>query len=137
MAGVYKLDILESEAELQALLRQQKTVSGKERVQVLYLLKTQKAKTIKEVAELIGRNRGTVPEWLTKYRSGGREELVLKKVGGGRKRKTPQWAEKALEKKLQENEGMNSYRAKDRREFLLRVYSFKESVFSNLFRVSV
>jgi hypothetical protein len=47
MVGVYKLDILESEAELQALLRQQKTVSGKERVQVLYLLKTQKAKTIK------------------------------------------------------------------------------------------
>jgi hypothetical protein len=48
------------------------------------------------VAELIGRNRGTIPEWLTKYRSGGREELVLKKVGGGRKRKIPQWAEKAL-----------------------------------------
>jgi transposase len=109
MAGVYKLDILESEAELQALLRQQKTASGKERVQVLYLLKTQKAKTIKEVAELIGRNRGTVQEWLTKYRNGGLEELVLKKVGGGRKRKIPQWAEKALEKKLQENEGMNSY----------------------------
>ncbi len=48
MAGIYKLDILESEAELHALLRQQKTVSGKERVQVLYLLKTQKAKTIEE-----------------------------------------------------------------------------------------
>jgi transposase len=42
------------------------------------------------VAELIGRNRGTIPEWLTKYRSGGREELVLKKVGGGRKRKIPE-----------------------------------------------
>jgi transposase len=109
MAGVYKLDILESEAELHELLRQQKTVSGKERVQVLYLLKTKKAKTVSEVAELIGRNRGTVQEWLAKYRRGGLEELLLKKVGGGRKRKIPQWAEKALEKKLKTHEGMNSY----------------------------
>ena len=62
MAGVYKLDISESEAELHELLRQQKTVSGKERVQVLYLLKIKKAKTVSEVAELIGRNRGTVQE---------------------------------------------------------------------------
>jgi transposase len=109
MVGVYKLDILESEAELHELLRQQKTVSGKERVQVLYALKTKKIKTVLEVAELIGRNRGTVQEWLAKYRSGGLEELLLKKVGGGRKRKIPQWAEKALEKKLENHEGMNSY----------------------------
>ena len=30
-------------------------------------------------------------------------------MGGGRKRKIPQWAEKALEKKLETHEGMNSY----------------------------
>jgi len=109
MAGVYKLEILESEAELKELLRQEKTGSGKERVQVLYLLKTKKAKTVTEAGELIGRNRGTVQEWLAKYRSGGLKKLLLKKVGGGRSRKIPQWAEKALEKKLQEKEGMNSY----------------------------
>lgn len=109
MAGVYKIDILESEAELKELLRQQKTASGKERVQVLYLLKTKKAKTVTEAAELIGKNRGTVQEWLAKYRRGGLEEFLLKKGGGGRKRKIPEWAEKALEKKLQDHEGMNSY----------------------------
>ncbi|GCL48940.1 hypothetical protein NIES3804_04910 [Microcystis aeruginosa NIES-3804] len=38
MAGVYKIEISESEAELKELLRQEKTVSGKERIQVLYLL---------------------------------------------------------------------------------------------------
>jgi hypothetical protein len=38
MAGVYKIEISESEAELKELLRQEKTGSGKERIQVLYLL---------------------------------------------------------------------------------------------------
>jgi transposase len=109
MAGVYQLDIVESSAELKERLRQEKTGSGKERVQVLYLLKTKKAKTVSEAAELIGRNRGTVQEWLAKYRSGGLEKLLLKKVGGGSSRKIPQWAEKALEKRLKEKEGFNSY----------------------------
>jgi predicted transcriptional regulator len=64
MAGVYKLDIVESEAELKKLLRQEKTGSRKERIQVLYLLKTKKAKTVTEAAEMIGRNRVTVQDWL-------------------------------------------------------------------------
>jgi hypothetical protein len=46
MAGVYKIEISESEAELKELLRKEKTGSGKERIQVLYLLKTKKAKTV-------------------------------------------------------------------------------------------
>jgi transposase len=109
MAGVYQIEIQESEAELKELLRQEKTGSGKERIQVLYLLKTQKAKTVSEAAEMIGRNRVTVQDWLSKYRQGGREKLLSKKVSTGRPRKIPQWVEKALEKKLQENEGLNSY----------------------------
>lgn len=46
MAGVYKLEIVESEEELKQLLRQQKTVSSKQRVQLLYLLKSKQAKTV-------------------------------------------------------------------------------------------
>jgi hypothetical protein len=54
MAGVYKIKISESEAELKELLKQEKIGSRKERVQVLYLMKTKKAKTVKEAAEIIG-----------------------------------------------------------------------------------
>lgn len=50
MAGVYKLDIQESENDLKQLLRQQKTASGKERIQLLYLLKTGQAKTVQAAA---------------------------------------------------------------------------------------
>ena len=46
MAGVYQLEITESEAELKQLLRQQKTASAKERVQLLYLLKSDQAETV-------------------------------------------------------------------------------------------
>jgi hypothetical protein len=38
MAGVYKLEISESAAEVKTLLRQQKTTRSRELVQVLYLL---------------------------------------------------------------------------------------------------
>ena len=108
MAGVYKIEISESEAELKELLRQEKTGSGKERIQVLYLLKTKKAKTVTEAAEMLGRNRVTVQDWLGKYRQGGLEKLLSKKVSTGRPRKVPQWAEKALEKRLKEEEGFDS-----------------------------
>lgn len=109
MAGVSKIEISESEAELKELLRQEKTGSGKERIQVLYLLKTKKAKTVTEAAETIGRNRVTVQDWLGKYRQGGMGEILSKQVSTGRPRQVPQWAEKALEKRLKENQGFDSY----------------------------
>jgi hypothetical protein len=56
MAGVYKLEISESEEELKSLLRVQKTASAKERVQLLYLLKSGQAKTVECAAALLGRN---------------------------------------------------------------------------------
>ena len=59
MAGVYYLDILETEAELKQLLRTEKTGSGSERIQLLYLLKSQKGKTITQASEFLGRHRVT------------------------------------------------------------------------------
>ena len=109
MAGVCKIEITESETELKKRLSQEKTGSGKERLQLLYLLKTKKARTVTEAAQLLGRNRVTVQDWLAKYRQGGLEKFLEKKVGGGRPRKIPRWAEKALEKRLKLEERFNSY----------------------------
>jgi len=87
MAGVYKIDIPESEEELKQLLKREKTGSGKERIQVLYLLKTKKAKTVQEASLMIGRNQVTVQEWLGKYRQGGQSGLLGKKTSKERPRK--------------------------------------------------
>ena len=102
MAGVYHLDILETEAELKQLLRTEKTGSGKERIQLLYLLKSQKAKTITPASEFLGRHRVTLQDWLAKYRQGGLKNLLRRASSPGRPSKIPPWAEKTLAKRLEE-----------------------------------
>lgn len=109
MAGVYKLDIYESEDDLKQLLRQQKTASDKERIQLLYLLKSGQAKTVQDAARLLGRNRVTLQKWLNRYRIGGLAGLLEKKVRSGRPRVIPTWAEAALQKRLQEPQGFEGY----------------------------
>jgi transposase len=109
MAGVFKLDITETVDELKTLLGQQRTAFGKERVQALYLLKQKKAKTIQELAQNLGRDRTTVQRWLRRYRQGGVSELLKPQSRWGRKPGIPQWAERALNKRLQERQGFHSY----------------------------
>lgn len=111
MAGVYKLEFNESEAELKHLLRQQKTATGKERVQLLYLLKSEQAETVQEAAQLLGRHRVTVQDWLRRYREGGLERMLESKARSGRPRVIPQWAEVALSKRLQQPQGFDGYQA--------------------------
>lgn len=111
MAGIYKLEIQESEADLKQLLREQKVAFAKERVQLLYLLKTSQAKTVQQAAQMLGRNRVTVQEWLQRYRQGGLEQLLRHNKSSGRPRSIPKWAEKALEKRLQQPQGFESYGA--------------------------
>ena len=76
MAGVCKIEIRESEVELKQLLGQAKTGSEKERLQVLYLLKTKKALSVTKAAEIVGRNRVTLQNWLAEYRQGGLSKLL-------------------------------------------------------------
>lgn len=111
MAGVYKLEFQESEDDLKQLLRQQKTAFGKERIQLLYLLKTKQAKTVQDAAALLGRNRVTLQEWLRHYRQGGLARLLEMKKPSGRPRAIPTWAEAALQKRLQEPQGFDGYQA--------------------------
>jgi hypothetical protein len=46
MSKAVQINITESPSQLQQLLKSQKTADGKERVQVLYLLKTNQVKTV-------------------------------------------------------------------------------------------
>lgn len=109
MAGVYKLEIKESVDDLKQLLRQQKIVSSKERIQLLYLLKTQQAKTVQDASGLLGRHRVTLQEWLRRYRDSGLDGLLESKTRSGRPRAIPGWAEIALQKRLQEPQGFDGY----------------------------
>ena len=91
------------------MLGKQKTASDKERVQVLYLLRSKQAETVQTAAKLVGRNRVAVQEWLKEYREGGISGLLSACALVGRKPKIPNWAQKALHKQLQQEQGFNSY----------------------------
>jgi transposase len=109
MSGKYKLEIEESLVTLKDRMKRAKTASDKERIQMLYLLKSGKAQTVTEASELIGRNRVTVQKWMRSYREGGIKGILAHKHGQGRKSKLPPWAEKSLDQKLHEEEGFRSY----------------------------
>lgn len=109
MAGVYKLEITQTTAELKHLLKTQKTASDQERIQLLYLLKTEQAKTVQDAAALLARHRITLQKWLHRYRQGGIEALLGHKPRTGRRQSIPQWAQNALSQRLHQPDGFNSY----------------------------
>lgn len=109
MCRVLKLDIKEQASELQMLLKQQKTASGKERIQVLYLLKTRQVETVQHLAVLVGRGRITVQRWLKLYRQGGLISLLDQKKSPGRPKTIPLEVRSHLQKELSQPKGLKSY----------------------------
>jgi transposase len=112
MAGVTAIEVKESLEEVVEQLRQAETPREKERWQVLYWLKQEKAPTISAIAKAIGKHRNTVQTWLGKYRQGGVEAMLERKLSPGGVRVIPLWAEVALGKRLEDaNHGFSSYGA--------------------------
>ena len=110
MAGVTSTVVKESLEEIEEKLRQAKKPREKERLQVLYWLKQEDAPDITRLAKSLGKHRNTVQKWLTRYGEGGVEGMLEIKKSPGGVRVIPEWAEKALEKRLKdENHGFNSY----------------------------
>lgn len=60
MAGITRLEIRETTAELEELSQQQSSPNLKQRLQVLYLLQIANAISVSAVAKVIRRHRGSV-----------------------------------------------------------------------------
>jgi transposase len=102
-------NILENPEELLRMMKSEKKGRFRDRLRMLWLLKSGEAKTITRAAELCGVSRLTAVEWFKRYEAGGIEELLLLKTVPGRKRRISGEAEKALRKRLTEPEGFGSY----------------------------
>ncbi|GBE94619.1 helix-turn-helix domain-containing protein [Nostoc cycadae] len=109
MVGVTKVKIKESAEELRELLKKQKTVLGKERIQALYLLKIQQVKTIQDLAVVLGRGSATVQRWLKAYAESGIDTLVSRKKGSGRPPIINTDVREQLLKELEDPQGFKSY----------------------------
>jgi transposase len=110
MAGVIKLEIKESLEELLAALKQSENPEMKERVQVLYWLKTKQAESTGAIGTLLGRHRTTISRWLSQYRRGGIKELLEKGKSTGRKSVVKPEIKARIIQELKEPEGFSSYK---------------------------
>jgi transposase len=105
MAGVTRIKVRETAAELEDLIQKQSNPKLKERLQVLYLLQLPNAMSISVIAKVIGRHRGSVQEWLSQYHEGGLEKFLSIGQSTGRPRAIPEWAVTSLKKRLDDPEG--------------------------------
>ncbi len=109
MAGILKLTISESADELRALLLQQTAVSGQERIQALYLIKTGEVKTITRLSEVLGRHTSTIFRWFQRYKSEGLEGLLDTSRSPGRPPLIPGPILMCLNEKLRSRHRFRSY----------------------------
>jgi transposase len=82
----YQERIEASATELKIMMARARTVSNRQKVQALYLLKSGLSPSITEVAELWRVHRITVQRWLKEYSEGGLSSLLKQRRASGRPR---------------------------------------------------
>lgn len=109
MGRPFLLEIAESQEKLEKGLKQVRTASSKERLQMLYLLKSGQVNSRKELASLLGRDQATITRWLRKYKDDGLKSLLEVKSAPGKVRIVSGLALERLKQRLQKVEGFHSY----------------------------
>ena len=71
MGNKLKVEITETVEELKQQLKHQKKGQEKERLQMLYWLKSGQVTSRQELAKRLARNESTIYRWLKKYRAVG------------------------------------------------------------------
>ncbi|WP_427160281.1 helix-turn-helix domain-containing protein [Aliinostoc sp. HNIBRCY26] len=111
MSRPFKIEIVESEEELKKRLQTASEGSQKEKLQMLWWLKSGQVKEQQEIGKRLARDTSTVTRWLQRYRGGGLSELLAVKKAPGAKRKITEEAIASLKQELETGEGFSSYRA--------------------------
>lgn len=68
--------IKETKEELRELLQQERDSKKQNRLQALYLIVAEQAKSRSKVANILGKNRNTISDWMSLYETGGLEKLL-------------------------------------------------------------
>ena len=109
MGNKLKVEISETAEDLKQQLKRQKKGQEKERLQMLYWLKSGQVTSRQELAKRLGRNESTVYRWLEKYRQGGLTRLLEVKAAAGIEPKIKGQVLEQLQQKLSQSEGFKSY----------------------------
>lgn len=109
MSRPFKIDIAESEEELKKRLQTVELGKEKEKLQMLWWIKSGQIKQQQEIGKRLALDNSTITRWLQKYRSGGLSELLERKKAPGAERKIPLDAVAGIEERLKTEAGFNSY----------------------------
>jgi transposase len=109
MGNQWKVLVHESREELQHRLRYAVTATRKERVQMLYWIKTEAHATRQELSQRLGRNESTVYRWLQRYKEGGMEALLEVKTAPGKPAALPETVMNQRSERLEMPKGFKSY----------------------------
>lgn len=110
MSRVLKVEISQTVEELKTLLNLTENQKIKERIQMLYWLKSEQIKSENAIANLTGKHRTTISRWLRTYRRGGLHGLLAKGKSSGRSKKLNSEIEQSLKQELRDEEGFSSYK---------------------------
>lgn len=109
MARPFNLEINESEEYLSKSLRNARTANEKERLLLLWWLKTGQVRQHQELSQRLGRDSATITRWLQKYRIGGLAKLLEVKVAPGATPLIQGEVLSRLKEKLQCPQGFSNY----------------------------
>ena len=109
MSGRFKLEIKESEAELKKRLQTVREGSQKEKLQMLWWVKSGQVREQQEIGRRLGRDSSTITRWLQKYRQGGIGVLLQVNKAPGAKRVMSEEVIAALQQQLETGPGFSSY----------------------------
>jgi transposase len=111
MSRPFTIEIRESEEELRKCLQTVRDGVHKEKLQMLWWIKSGQVTQQQQIGMRLSRNTSTITRWLQKYRTGGLEALLQVKKAPGAKRKLDDEVIQSLQQRLTSEEGFSSYGA--------------------------
>lgn len=109
MARPFQVEIVENREELEKALKHARLASAKERLQMLYWLKSEQVDSRQALAQRLGRDKATITRWLSKYKAGGLAGLLEVKHAPGQAPMISGEVLERLKQRLQEPQGFHSY----------------------------
>lgn len=105
----FRVTVTESLEQLEKSLQKARTVSQKERLEMLVWLKQGVVNSRKELAARCNRNTSTINRWLVRYKQGGLSAFLGTRHAPGATRKIQGEALTQLKARLAQPEGFHSY----------------------------
>lgn len=102
--------IKETAEEIRMMLKNEPLVKRQNRLQALYLIVTQEAKSRTKISKVLGFNRNTISEWMRLYEEEGLEKLLEIYRPSGAKAKISEAAVAEIEEILAGEKGFRTYR---------------------------